>query len=133
MKDKIWQESGVMEKQIIAEENTPQNQPIQEISLKKPTKSRFKIILARISSKLYLAKNRKVQIALALLLVIGLIFTAFLASSKKGPIPAEQTSVKITIASPAPVSDSHLEEAKKEVTVFTGNLSSLDSELDTIK
>ena len=64
---------------------------------------------------------------------IGLIFTAFLASSKKGPIPAEQTSVKITIASPAPVSDSQLEEAKKEVTVFTGSLSSLDSELDTIK
>lgn len=133
MKDRIWQESGVMEKQIIAEENSPQNQQTPQTPPKKTSRFVPKINLTLVSAKLKLLKNRKLQVVVVLLLTLTLIFVAFLVLSKKDQKPAQQTSVKITIASPEPTPDSQLDEAKKEVSVFTSSLDSLDSELDSVK
>ena len=127
------QDSGNMEKQIIAEENVPQEQRHAQNTPKKPAIRIPKIDMTQLVSKLQYLKNRKFQLGLLLLLILVIIFAAFMMLSKKTAQTGEKTVVKITIASPAPTPDPQLEQVKKDVAVFNNDLDSLDWELKKIK
>lgn len=122
-----------MEKQIMGEENVLQEQNQAQNAPKKPATRIPKIDMSRLAPKLKYLKNRKFQLSLVLLLVLVIIFASFMMLSKKGDQTGEKTVVKITIASPAPIADPELEQAKKDVVVFNNDLDSLDAELNNIK
>ena len=128
-----FQDSGNMEKQIIAEENVQKEQHPAQNTPKKSTYRIPKIDISKLSAKLIYFKNRKLQLSLLLLLIIVIIFAAFIMISKNPAQTGEKTVVKITIASPAPTPDPELEQVKKDVVVFNNVLDSLDWELDNIK
>ena len=133
MKSPELQDSGIMEKQIMAEENVLQEQTQTQNTPKKPANRIPKIDISQLAAKLKYLKNRKFKLGLLLLLILVIIFAAFMLLSKKGTQTGEKTVVKITIASPAPIADPQLEQAKKDVVVFNNDLDSLDRELENIK
>ena len=133
MKTQQLQDSGNMEKQIIAEENEPQEQRHAQNIPKKSAYRIPKIDISKLSVKLIYLKNRKLQLSLLLLLIIVIIFAAFMILSKKTAQTEEKTVVKITIASPLPTPDAQLEQAKKDVVIYNNDLESLDWELNNIR
>src|SRR3989344_8407852 len=128
-----FQDSGNMEKQIIAEENVQKKQHPAQNTPKKSASRIPKIDISKLVSKLEYLKNRKFQLSLLLFVILVIIFAAFMMLSKKAPQTGEKTVVKITIARPAPPHDPELEQTKKDVVVFNNDLDSLDWELDNIK
>lgn len=133
MKRPQLQDSGIMEKQIMGEENVLQEQTRTQNTPKKPANRIPKIDMSQLAAKLKYLKNRKFQLSLVLLLVLVVIFASFMMLSKRTTQTGEKTVVKITIASPAPIPDPELEQAKKDVVVFNNDLDSLDAELNNIK
>lgn len=127
-----YQDSQVMEKDILSEENLPQTaQQPPQIKHKLAIKPSVKISL--ILSKMKNFKKPKLKTIIILLVAIFVVLLGLLLLSSRQSKEETKTRVKIAIASPQVSADPQFEQTKKEVFNFNNELDSLDSELNNIK
>ena len=133
MKKAELEKSQPMEKQILTEESmSPEELPKTKTPKTLP-KVDIKNLLLNIILKFKNLKKPKPIVLITLTVSIILVFVAILLLSTRQPKPQPQTTVKIVIPTPSTPKDEELDNIKKEISIFSNELISLDSQLNSIE
>ena len=133
MKKAELEKSQPMEKQILTEENTSPEELPKTKTPKTLPKVDIKNLLLNIILKFKNLKKPKPIVLITLTVSIILVFVAILLLSTRQPKPQPQTTVKIVIPTPSTPKDEELDNIKKEISIFSNELISLDSQLNSIE
>ncbi len=133
MKKAELEKSQPMEKQILTEESmSPEELPKTKTPKTLP-KVDIKNLISTIILKFKNLKRPKPIVLITLTVSIILVFVAILLLSTRQPKPQPQTTVKIVIPTPSTPKDEELDNIKKEISIFSNELISLDSQLNSIE
>ena len=133
MKKAELEKSQPMEKQILTEESmSPEELPKTKTPKTLP-KVDIKNLISTIILKFKNLKRPKPIVLITLTVSIILVFVAILLLSTRQPKPQPQTTVKIVIPTPSTPKNEELDNIKKEISIFSNELISLDSQLNSIE
>lgn len=133
MKKAEYEKPQPMEKQILTEEGIPSEELPKTKTSKTLPKVDIKNLLSIMILKFKNLKKPKPIVLITLTVSIILVFIAILLLSARQPSQQPQTTVKIVIPTPNTPKDEELDNIKKEVSIFSSELTSLDSQLNSIE